>query len=112
MMDFVITEYPQCNLISINGRIDSYTAPMIKSALNALFDDDQFNIIVDMKDVSYISSSGLLVFVNAQKQLMGQNLGKIIFSGVPELVFSGFQLAGFDQVFIFCDDPKDAVGRF
>ena len=111
-MDFVITEYKLCNLISINGRIDSYTAPLIKKALDTLFDDGIYNIVIDMKDVSYISSSGLLVFVNAQKQLKGQNWGEIIFACVPDLVFSGFQLAGFDQIFDFYNDSIHAVGRF
>lgn len=111
-MDLVITEYSHCNLISINGRIDSYTAPVIKKALDTFFDDGVFNIIVDMKDVSYISSSGLLVFVNAQKHLKGQNYGEIIFASVPDLVFTGFQLAGFDQIFDFYEDYLQAVGRF
>lgn len=111
-MDFVIKEYSQCNLISINGRIDSFSAPMIKKALDAFFENGVHNVIVDMKDVSYISSSGLLVFVNAQKRLKGHNWGGIAFAEVPDLVFTGFQLAGFDQIFDFYDDCNQAIGRF
>jgi anti-sigma B factor antagonist len=111
-MKFVITEYARCNLFEIIGRIDSHTAPQINQALKALFTDKQFHIVVDMQKVTYISSSGILVFVNAQKQLMQQNCGEIVFASVPDLVFSGFALAGFNTLFKFYDDVVSAVGSF
>lgn len=111
-MEFSITEYKHCDLVEIIGRIDSYTAPQIEQALKALINDNRFNIIVDLKNVSYLSSAGILIFVNAQKQIKQQDQGEIIFSNVPKTVFSGFELAGFDTVFNFYDDTVSAVGRF
>ncbi len=111
-MEFVITEYAHCDLISINGRIDSYSAPKINQALKSLFNDGHHNLVVDMSDVAYISSSGILVFVNAQRQLERQNHGEIVFAGISDLVYSAFELAGFHQLFEFFEDNISAVGKF
>lgn len=111
-MEFVITEYKHCDLLEISGRIDSYTAPKINEALLALIADNHINIVIDMKKVNYISSSGILVFVNIQRKFQRLGRGQLIFSGMPDLVFSAFELSGFNQLFEFHDDVVSAVGRF
>lgn len=111
-MEFSITEYKHCSLVEINGRIDSYSAPKIYQGLNALIEDGQCNLVIDLKDVNFISSAGILMFVNAQKQCKHQNRGEIVFSRVPDLLFSGFKMSGFDKYFDFYTDPVYAVGRF
>jgi len=111
-MEFSITEYKHCNVLSILGRVDSYTSPVINHALEALFKDGHCNIVIDMKDVSYLSSSGILIFVNAQKQCKRQNRGEIVFANVSKKVLSNFKLVGFDQVFKFFNDIVSAVGCF
>ena len=111
-MEFAITEYKHCDLIEISGRIDSYTAPQIDHALQALITDDRNNIVIDMQEVSYISSSGILAFVNIQRRFLRQNRGKLVFSGISELVYSAFELSGFHTLFEFYDDVVSAVGGF
>jgi len=111
-MEFSITEYTHCDLIDISGRIDSYTSPKIAEVLKTLLADGHTNIVIDMKLVTYLSSSGMLVFVNAQKQRTRQDRGEIVFSNIPDCVLSSFKLAGFDQLFKFFDDVVSAVGRF
>jgi len=111
-MEFIITEYKHCDLIEITGRIDSYTAPKLDQMLKSLIADNQTNFAVDLSNVTYISSSGILVFVNTQKKLTRQNRGEIVFTNVPKLVLSSFELAGFNTLFTFYDNPVSAVGRF
>ena len=111
-MEFVITEYAHCDLITISGRVDSYTSPKIQVALNALITDDRTNIVVNLQDVSYLSSSGMLVLVNAQKTCKRQNRGEVVLTNVPDNVYSNFELSGFHQMFTFFDDVTSAVGRF
>ena len=111
-MEFSITEYKHCDLMEISGRIDSYTAPQINQALQALITDEHTNLVINMEDVTYISSSGILVFVKIQSRFQRQNRGKLVFSGTSELVYSGFELAGFDKLFEFYNDVVSAVGGF
>ncbi len=111
-MELKITEFERCDRVTITGRIDSNTAPQIKEVLNGLINDHHYNIIVDLQDVSFISSSGILTFIGAQKTLMQENRGEIVFSNVSDLVFSSFELVGLDSIFVFCDDFAAAASRF
>jgi anti-sigma B factor antagonist len=111
-MKFITSECQQCDLIKITGRIDSYTTPKIKDALHNLIKDGHFNFVIDLSDVSYLSSSGILLFINTQKTISRDYRGKIIFAEVPELIYSNFQLAGFDDYFEFYKDTSSAVASF
>jgi len=111
-MELIITEYKHCDLVEIKGRIDSYTAPRIEEALNALILDEHCNFVIDATDLAYISSSGILMFVNIKKRFLRQSRGTIVFSGIPTDVLNSFKLAGFDQLFEFYDDVASAIGRF
>lgn len=111
-MELEVTEYSDCELLKITGRIDSYSAPQIKKVLNTLIDDGHHNIIVDLQNVQYLSSSGILTFVDTQRQLKRQNTGELVFLNVPELVLLNFEIAGFDTIFDFYNDTAAALGRF
>lgn len=111
-MELAVTEYTHCDLIKITGRIDSYSAPQVRDVLNTLIDGGHHNFIIDLEHVPYLSSSGILTFVEAQRQLKKENTGELVFANVPDLVFSSFQLAGFDTIFDFYNDTAAAVGRF
>jgi len=111
-MELTVTEYSHCNILKITGRIDSYSAPQVKDVITKLIDDGHHNIIVDLQDVPYLSSSGILTFVNAQRKLKRENTGELVFVNVPDLIFSNFQLAGFDTIFDFHNDTASALGRF
>ncbi len=111
-MEFAVKKFEKCDLITISGRVDSYTAPNIGMLLKSLISDGQMNIVIDLEKVSYLSSSGLLVFVNAQKSLNKQKCGRIRFSGTSELIFSAFSLAGFDKLFDFYANTTSAVESF
>lgn len=111
-MEVTITENQNCDIIQITGRVDSYTSPNIKKTLVSLIDDGHYNFVIDLGKVNYLSSSGILMFVNLQKRLNDENLGKVVFSDVPELIFSNIKLAGFDQFFEFFKGTNIAVRRF
>lgn len=111
-MDLAVTKINQCDLIEIIGRIDSYSAPQLDEVLKALVGDDHYNIIVNLQDVSYISSSGILAFVKIQRKFKRKNRGEIVFVNVPNLVFSSFEMVGFNTVFRFFDDIPAAAGHF
>ena len=111
-MELVLTEFKHCDLIEITGRIDSYSSPQIKQVLNALINDDHYNIIVDLQNATFLSSSGILCFVDAQRKLKRGGKGQVVFANVPKLVFSSFELAGFNTIFEFFNDKHTAVGQF
>jgi anti-anti-sigma factor len=111
-MEFATTERENCHVITISGRIDSYTCPKIEQALDTLLAGAHCNIIIDFSDVSYLSSSGMLMLINAEKKCRAQGQGKILLANVPERVLSSLKLAGFDQIFEIFPDVTAAIGQF
>ena len=110
-MDYIINEHTRFDVIKIKGRIDSYSAPILEKALLSRIDNGRSKFLIDMEEVSFISSSGILIFVNQQKQLANQEKGKIAFLSISNLLLSSFQLAGFDRLFEFFEN-QDAASRY
>lgn len=111
-MELVVSEHNHSGLVEISGRIDSYSTPQIEAVLSTLMSDDHYNIIVDMQNVNFISSSGILTFVKFQRKLKEQNKGQIVILCAPALVFQSFAIAGFDTVFKFFTDLDAAKDWF
>ncbi|MBN1874042.1 MAG: STAS domain-containing protein [Anaerolineae bacterium] len=104
--------YKHCDLIEVEGRIDGSTAPDLAQALDVLTNDGRFKIVLDMSQVSFISSAGLRVLVEIQKRCKHLNRGELVLSAVPQRIYEALDLGGFIPLFQFFDDTLDAVGSF
>ena len=111
-MEFVITEYKHCDLIQVKGRVDSYTSPKLDEALVVLMADGHYKFVIDLQEVTYLSSSGMLTLINTQKKCKQHNGGEIYLANVSDKILSSLELAGFDRLFKFFDDITTAVGKF
>jgi len=111
-MEISTTEYKHCTLIKASGRIDSATAPQFAEALDTITEKGTFKIVLDMTEVEYISSSGLRVIINTQKNCKRYNRGELVLACVPLKIYSALDLAGFVPFFKLFDDITAAVGHF
>lgn len=111
-MDLSTKEYKRCAVVEVSGRIDSATAPELAEAFNELTSEGQYNLVLDMDDVEFISSAGLRVLIDVQKTCQRLNRGKLVLTEVPEQICEAFDLAGFVALFDFYDEQIDAVGSF
>ena len=55
-------------ILELEGRLDTTTAPALDKAINENLDDCK-NLILDFKNLEYISSAGLRVLLSAQKKI-------------------------------------------
>lgn len=111
-MELTIKELKRCTVIEVSGRIDSATAPDLAEALDALMEEGQYNLVVDMSEVDFISSAGLRVLIDTQKTCQRLNRGRLVLTNVPERIYQAFDLAGFVALFDFYDEQIEAVGSF
>ncbi len=102
----------RCVLLTVNGRIDSATAPELQKSLNEATDEGNFKLVLDLKGVDFISSAGLWVLVNAQKKCKRFNRGELVLASVSQRVRDALNLAGFIPYFNTFDDTAKAVGSF
>ncbi len=55
-------------VVSLKGRLDINTHGQLEAELNALAGQGQTKVLVDVKDLDYISSAGLRVLLSGAKQ--------------------------------------------
>jgi anti-sigma B factor antagonist len=113
MTDFKIAQRQQdsVNVIELKGYLDAHTAPRLEEALQGLVDSRRFNIIVNCRDLSYISSAGLGVFM-AFIEDVRKNKGDIKLTNMSPKVYNVFDLLGFPLLYEILVDEQEAVRRF
>lgn len=81
--------------VAVGGKIDSVSAPKLEKDLAASLDGIT-SLVIDMKDVEYISSACLRVLLYLQ-QIMDER-GTMVIRNVPPAVESIFEATGFYNV--------------
>ncbi len=94
--------------ISPSGRLDSNAAPDLQAVLDAQLDDGHVHLIVNMTDISYISTSGLKVLVNAWRRARDAS-GNVALVGLKPQILEVFETVGFDQIFSIFDTTDEAL---
>jgi len=99
-------------MITVTGRVDSSTAPKLTQALEAANDGGKYKIVVNMKDLEYMSSAGFRALLSAQRNCKKYNRGEVVLASVPTRIREALELAGFTELFKSFDDSLAAVGHF
>ena len=81
--------------IALEGRLDTMTAPSLEACLNESLTGIT-ELVLDFKDLEYISSAGLRVLLSAQKRMNLQGTMKV--TGVNETVQEVFEVTGFSDI--------------
>lgn len=78
------------------GRIDTTSAEEFRSALLSALEESS-NLIIDLSETDYISSSGLRVFLEARKKVSDKGAFSII--NANEEILDVFDMTGFTDIF-------------
>ena len=81
--------------VTVEGRLDTTTAPQLEAELKKSFDDIN-ELVFDITGLEYISSAGLRVLLTAQKTM--NKKGKMTVKGVNEAVMEIFEVTGFSDI--------------
>ena len=113
MSEFKIAqrEKDSVNVLELKGYLDAHTAPKLEEAFQTLLKNQRFKIVVNCRDLSYISSAGLGVFM-AYIEDVRKNSGDIKLTNMSPKVFNVFDLLGFPLLYEIFKDESDAVKRF
>jgi len=84
--------------VHFSGRMDTPGAQEITPQMNALAEEADKTIILDCTDLSYISSSGLRIFLTLRKAALDKG-GKIIVRNICDSIRSVFMMTGFLNLF-------------
>ena len=71
--------------LALEGRLDTVTAPQLQNTINEYLEGVE-DIVMDCKDLSYISSAGLRVLLTARKTVQGDVTLKNVDPSVMEVL--------------------------
>lgn len=84
-------------LVHVGGEIDAYTAPKLREQLMPLAEEQNQSLIISLKDVSYIDSTGLGVFIGLFKEATKNN-GNLQLIDLSERLERLFHITGLNNV--------------
>jgi anti-sigma B factor antagonist/stage II sporulation protein AA (anti-sigma F factor antagonist) len=96
--------------VSYVGRLDASTAPNLESAVASTLSGGTARIILDMCEVTFISSAGLRVILMTAKQALAAKGGLAIF-GLRSAVNDVFEISGFQKFIPIASDETEARSK-
>jgi anti-sigma B factor antagonist len=95
-------------VVEVAGEIDVYTAPKLREQLADLVDAGRNDIVVDMRGVEFLDSTGLGVLVGGLKRIR-QNDGSMQLVCTQERILKIFRITGLTKVFPIHESVAAAV---
>lgn len=98
-------------IVPLAGRIDAATAPSVNKAVRAAMADGARQIVVELRDVTFLSSSGLRALLLLARELRRDG-GDLVLCALQPQVAEVFHLTGFDQIFQLHHTREEATAGF
>ena len=95
-------------VLNVSGRLDASTSSSFEEKLTSIMDSGEKNLLINFKELDYISSMGLRVLLQAAKKIK-TNQGSISLCEMKENILEVFDIAGFTQVFQIYKTYNEAI---
>jgi anti-anti-sigma factor len=92
------------------GRLDSTTAKELVDRLLALVQAGRSAIVVDLKNIIYITSAGFHALLVANRAT-AEKQGKLALCGVIGTVKHLFEIGCFTEQFLICQTQAEGIGK-
>ena len=89
--------------IAISGRLDTVSSPQLQSEMEAVTAEAE-SVVLDLKDLEYISSAGLRVILLVKKAM--DQKGTLVLKNVSETVMAILDVTGFSTILTIENDKE------
>ncbi len=103
-------QHKDITLLSVKGFIDTNTAPEFDKTFQSVLGENKFKLVVDLKDVNYISSAGWGLFVGEIKRIRNQK-GDLVLAGMSPEVQEAYDLLQFNTILKAFPSVEQAVQK-
>ncbi len=97
-MTFEIKELNDAVTATVSGRLDTPAAVKAQQEIAPLLENAEKVITLDCKELEYISSSGLRLFLTVRKEAAAKG-GKVIIENINDEIKKVFMMTGFFNLF-------------
>lgn len=98
-MEVIIEKQNDVVTVFLKGRLDTLASQEVSQKLESLTENASGTIIMDCTEMSYISSSGLRIFL-ALRKAASEKGGKVIVRNISNDIRSVFMMTGFLNLFV------------
>ncbi len=82
--------------LQVEERVDTSTAPQLQYEIDKVIEETD-KLVLDFKELIYISSAGLRVLLSAHKS-MDKKAGTLVITNVSEDILEIFEVTGFSDI--------------
>jgi anti-sigma B factor antagonist len=109
-MNITTEKIDDFSVLKIDGRIDTLNSSVFEAKLNQLLSSGSKDFIFNCSGLSYISSSGLRVFLVAQKKTILLQ-SRLHLCNLQPAIREIFLISGFSSIFKIFDSLEEALKR-
>ena len=96
-------------VIYLEGRLDVHLSADIEKKINKLIENEpKSNILLNLKDVEYMSSSGLRIFVSTMR-ILKENNRKLVLCNMNNAVKKIFEVVELTDMFDIFNSEEEAL---
>ncbi len=97
-------------IVSVEGRMDTVSAPEFQQRMEELLDREGQGILMDFERLEYVSSAGLRSILIAAKKAKSLG-GQVSCCSLQDMVKKVFDVSGFTGMLPVYDSLEDALNR-
>lgn len=97
-VDISVREKGNHKIISIAGEVNLYSVSQLRKDIMSLVDESVPSLVIDMKDLTHMDSSGIALLANLQKRIKSNN-GQFSMINVNNDINNVLKLAALDKFF-------------
>jgi len=110
-LKFKFEKKNKVGILKLIGDLDMYTVPLARTKIKEIIEKEKVSkLLIDLKEMDYIDSSGLGFFIGALKKLREHN-GNLKLINLNSYIKGIFKLIQLDYVIEICDDEEEAIKR-
>lgn len=98
-------------IFRMRGRLDAISSPGAEKRVLENINNGDHYILLDFKDVDYLSSAGMRMLLSTTKRLKALS-GKLVICSVNINVMDVLKMSGFDHVLDLAQDEDEALRKF
>jgi len=115
MKDLLIERVPGTEggvvVLRLSGALDAHNFDEVDNTFQDLFADDMYKIVLDMEEVSYMSSAGVGTLVSSTMQCK-ENGGNLVLIKISDRLREVLGELGLIDILSHADDLQPALAKF
>lgn len=110
-MKIQMTSRGDVQVIELEGELDFHSSPELRSKLGEITGKQAPKILIDLKKIEYMDSSGIATFVEAFQKTKRYN-GRLVLAELTPAVRGVFEIAKLESIFEIAPSVTDALNLF